>query len=247
MVSRAVRHSMLAVLKIGAMSPRSRGKLTKGRASFSHPHRALATQLGLTANLEWQLEVNVELSLHDFFRCWLQLLRLPKATRSQPDSITTCWLSLSLTSIYQLEPLSLPPCCFSRPTTAQGSALTRDPKQAVIGPAHLPLQFSSVGHSFSQVNICFIETAAWSCIGFPHCAHEGKIKWLLGSSFQPWSLLGFAFFFLSYHLFCFWNSLENDTDSSSYSCCSGAQSALLIPAASDNTSHCLLYISLTAW
>lgn len=167
MVSGAVRHSMLAVLKIGFVSPRSRGKLTKDRASFSHPHRTLATQLGLTPNLEWQLlEVNVELSLHDFLRCWLQLLRLPKATRSQPDSITTCWLSLSLTSIYQLELLSLPPCCFSRPTTVQGWALTRDPKKVVIGPAHLPFQFASAGHSFPQLNICFTETAAWSCRTF---------------------------------------------------------------------------------
>lgn len=64
----------------------------KNRASFSHPHRGLATQLGVTSNLEWQLrEVNGELSCHFFLRWCLQLLRLPKATRRQPDALPACW------------------------------------------------------------------------------------------------------------------------------------------------------------
>ena len=165
MVSGAVRHTRLAALNIGAVSRKSRCRLTKDRASFSHPHRGLATQLGLTPNLEWQLrEVNGELSRHDFLRCWLQLLRLPKATRRQPDSITACWQGLSLTSIYRLEALSLPSPRFSRSTAAQGWALTnRRRKTTTHWPNSPPLaDSSSAGHYLNQVSVCFIETAPWS-------------------------------------------------------------------------------------
>lgn len=140
-VTGAVRHTRLAALKIEAVSPKSSRRLTKDRASFSHPHRPLATQLGLTPNLEWQLRaVNGELSHHDFLRRWLQLLRLPKATRRRPDSITACWQGLSLASIYRLEALSLPSPRFSRSTAARGWALTGDPKQPSVDLTRLPLQ-----------------------------------------------------------------------------------------------------------
>lgn len=143
-VSGAGRHTRLALLKIGAVSPKSRRRLTKDRASFSHPHRALATQSGLTPNLEWQLrEVHGELRRHDLLSRWLQLLRLPKATRRQPDSITACWHGLSVMNIYRLEALSLPPpphTHFSRSTAAQGWALTGDPKQPSIDLTRFPSQ-----------------------------------------------------------------------------------------------------------
>lgn len=141
MPSGAVRRTRLEVLKTGAASPKSACRLTEVNASFSHPLRALAIQLSLTPNLEWQLwGLNGKPSCHNFLRHWLQLLRLPKATRRQPDSITAYWQGLSLMNIYWLEALSLPSPSFCRSTAAQSWALIGDPKQPSIDLTHLSLK-----------------------------------------------------------------------------------------------------------
>lgn len=180
MVSWAVRHSRLAVLKIWAVSSKSTCRLTKDRDSFPHPHTALATYFGLTPNLEWQCrEVNDELSCHDFLRYWLQLLRLPKATRKQPDSVTACWQGSSLVSIYWLEDLSLPSPGFSRSTAAQHWVLG-DPNQPSIDLIHLPLQRLWLSWALLELGVCLLPRKSslvlyslcnWSHLVFPHHEH----------------------------------------------------------------------------
>lgn len=172
----------------------------KDRASFSHPHRALATQLGVTSNSEWQLwEVNGELSCH-FFRCCLQLLRLPKVTRRQPDALPACWQGCLLWA-----PREAP--------TSLGQLQHRAGLYQEIQNNHsltCLTDSSSAGH-YLNPGECFLpwnSNGVYTVSGTPHLPflhleHQGIPKCLQGISLQSCSLWTPVYFFHFYLLFNF--------------------------------------------
>lgn len=155
-MEQSVRHTSLAALETGAVSPESRWRLTKtGPASHTHtglwPHSLGSHPTRVTASrTEWRAQSPL---LSQMLSAITEAAKSHKKAARYPPCVLA---GLSLMSTWRSPH-------FPRSAAAQGWALPGHPKQQPIDLSHLRLQtLPQLGTTWTQVSVSFTGTATRS-------------------------------------------------------------------------------------